>query len=51
MTDNTKPRQPDGKLTTQTGNQTIVMLVYFNHNSKENFEDKLFRVIKAEQTA
>jgi len=43
------PNKPDGTLTTQADNQTIVFEVFFNHNSKETFQDKLLRVILAEE--
>jgi hypothetical protein len=42
------PMKPDGTLVTRTDSQTFVMEVFFNHNSKETFEDKLLRVILAE---
>lgn len=41
-------RTPDGTLVTHTDNQTFVMEVFFNHESKETFQDKLLRVIFAE---
>jgi hypothetical protein len=41
-------RKPDGTLVTQTDSQTFVMEVFFNHDSKETFQDKLLRVILAE---
>jgi len=42
------PRKPDGTLVTQTNNQTFVMEVFFNHNSKETFQDKLLKVVLAD---
>ena len=42
------PITPDGTLTTQIDNQTFVIEVYFNHDSKETFQDKLLRVILAD---
>lgn len=42
------PRKPDGTLTKQTENQTFIMQVFFNHDSKETFQDKLLKVIHAE---
>jgi len=42
-------QNPDGKFTKQATNQIIVMLVFFNHDSEETFEDKLLRVILAEE--
>ena len=44
----TTPIKPDGTLTTQINNQTFVIEVYFNHDSKETFQDKLLRVVLAE---
>jgi hypothetical protein len=44
----TAPRKPDGTLTKQTENQTFIMQVFFNHDSKETFQDKLLKVILAE---
>lgn len=41
-------KKPDGTLTRQTENQTLVMQVFFNHNSTETFQDKLLKVILAE---
>ncbi len=46
----TASKKPDGTLTTQIDNQTFVMEVFFNHESKETFQDKLLRVILAEET-
>jgi len=43
------PRKPDGTLTTHTKNQTMIMQVFFNHDSKETFEEKLLRVVLAEE--
>jgi len=45
----TGQKKPDGTLTTHTENQTFVMQVFFNHDSKETFQDKLLRVIFAEK--
>ena len=45
----TGQKKPDGTLTTQTENQTIIMQVFFNHDSKETFQDKLLKVILAEK--
>ena len=42
-------KKPDGTLTTQTGNQTFIMQVFFNHDSKETFQDKLLKVVLAEK--
>jgi len=45
----TGKRKPDGILTTQTENQIYVMQIFFNHDSKETFQDKLLKVILAEE--
>jgi hypothetical protein len=45
----TEEKKPDGTLTTQTENQTFIMQVFFNHDSKETFQDKLLKVIHAEK--
>ena len=45
------PRKPDGVLTTQKGNLTLITEVFFNHDSKATFQDKLMKVIAAEETA
>lgn len=47
----TAPRKPDGVLTTQINNQTFITEIFFDHDSKDTFEDKLLKVIFAEQTA
>jgi hypothetical protein len=45
------PQKPDGILTTQTDNQTFIIEVFFDHDSKETFQDKLLRSILAEESA
>ena len=45
----TENRKPDGTLTKQTENQTLIMQVFFNHESTETFQDKLLKVILAEE--
>ena len=45
------PRKPDGVLTTQIGNVTLITEIFFNHDSKATFQDKLMKVIAAEETA
>ena len=42
-------KKPDGTLTKQTEKQTYIMQVFFNHDSKETFQDKLLKVILAEE--
>ena len=41
----TGQKKPDGTLTTQTENQTFIMQVFFNHDSKETFQDKQVSMI------
>lgn len=45
------PRKPDGVLTTQKGKLTLITEIFFNHDSKATFQDKLMKVIAAEETA
>jgi len=45
----TGQKKPDGTLTKQTENQTFIMQVFFNHESKETFQDKLLKIIFAEE--
>ena len=40
--------KPDGTLITHINNQTFVIEVFFNHDSKESFQDKLLKVILAD---
>jgi len=47
----TAPRKHDNTLTMQTDNQIFTFELFFNHNSKETFQDKLMRVILAENLA
>jgi hypothetical protein len=42
------PRKPDGTITTQINDQTFIVEVFFNHDSTETFQDKLLRVMLAE---
>jgi hypothetical protein len=42
-------KKPDGTLTTQVDNQIFIMNVFFDHNSTETFQDKLLRVVLAEE--
>ena len=41
----TAPKKPDGIMATQIKNQTIIVRLFFDHDSKETFQDKLLRVI------
>jgi len=40
---------PDSTIIQTQGKQTFVMQLFFNHNATETFEDKLLRVILAEE--
>lgn len=44
------PRKPDGILTTRINNQTFITEIFFNHDSADTFQDKLLKVIAAEET-
>ena len=44
----TASRKPDGVLTTHTDNLTIINEVFFNHDIKETFQDKLIKTVLAE---
>ncbi|WP_314025282.1 transposon-encoded TnpW family protein [Filifactor alocis] len=43
------PRKPDGILTKKIRGKTFVTEIYFDPNSKETFQDKLFKVIQSER--
>ena len=45
----TTPQKPDGIMKTQINNQTLIIKLFFNHNSTETFQDKLLRVILTEK--
>ena len=38
-------QQPDGILTKKINGKTFVTEIYFDKNSKETFQDKMFKVI------
>jgi hypothetical protein len=40
--------KPDGTLTTQINNQSFIIEVYFDHDSKDTFQDKLLRALLAD---
>jgi hypothetical protein len=44
-------KKPDGTLLTQIDNQIFVMEVFFDQDSKETFQEKLLRVILADEIA
>jgi len=41
--------KPDGTFVQELGKQTFIVDIFFNHNTKETFEDKFLRVILAEE--
>ena len=43
------PRKADGYITTQINNRPLIIGLYFNHDSKDTFQDKLLRVVLAEE--
>ncbi|EHL17714.1 hypothetical protein HMPREF9628_02174 [Peptoanaerobacter stomatis] len=43
------PRKPDGILTKKIREKTFVTEIYFDPNSKDTFQDKLFKVIHSKQ--
>jgi hypothetical protein len=44
------PIKPDGTITAQINNQILIIKLFFNNDSKETFQDKLLRVILAEES-
>ena len=46
----TAPRKPDGVLTRKFGAKTFIAEIYFNHSSKDTFQDKLLKAIRSEKT-
>lgn len=44
-------RKPDGIVTTQAEGQPFVVELFFDHSTKETFQDKLLKVILAERSA
>jgi hypothetical protein len=45
----TSPRKPDGVLTTKMEGKTFITEIYFDHDSKETFQDKMLKVIRSER--
>lgn len=43
-------RKPDGVLTKKFGAKTFIAEIFFNHSSKDTFQDKLLKVIRSEKT-
>ena len=46
----TAARKPDGVLTRRFGAKTFIAEIFFNHSSKDTFQDKLLKVIRSEKT-
>lgn len=46
----TAARKPDGVLTKRIGEKTVVAEIFFDHGSKDTFQDKLLKVIRSEHT-
>ena len=46
----TAARKPDGVLTKKFGAKTFIAEIFFNHGSKDTFQDKLLKVIRSEKT-
>ena len=44
-----KPQKPDGFMKMQMNKQTFIIELFFNHDSKETFQDRLLRIIHAEK--
>ena len=47
----TAPRKPDGVMTKRLGAKTFIAEIFFNHSSKDTFQDKLLKAIRSEKTA
>ncbi len=45
----TTPRKPDGILTTHTASLTVITEIFFDHDSKETFQDKLIKAVLADK--
>ena len=46
----TAARKPDGVLTKKFGAKTFIAEIFFNHGSKDTFQDKLLKLIRSEKT-
>jgi len=44
-----EPIKPDGTIITKVDNHTFITEIYFNPNGKETFQDKLIKIIRAEE--
>ena len=43
-------RKPDGVFTRKFGAKTFIAEIFFNHSSKDTFQDKLLKAIRSEKT-
>ena len=43
-------RKPDGVLTKKFGAKTCIAEIFFNHSSRDTFQDKLLKAIRSEKT-
>ena len=46
----TAARKPDGVLTKKFGAKTFIAEIFFNHSSRDTFQDKLLKAISSEKT-
>lgn len=46
----TAARKPDGVLTKKFGAKTFIAEIFFKHDSKDTFQDKLLKVIRYEHS-
>ena len=46
----TAARKPDGVFTRKFGAKTFIAEIFFNHSSKDTFQDKLLKAIRSEKT-
>ncbi len=46
----TAARKPDGVLTKKFGAKTFIAEIFFNHSSRDTFQDKLLKVIHSLKT-
>jgi len=46
----TAARKPDGVLTKQFGAKTFIAEIFFNHGSRDTFQDKLLKAIRSEHS-
>lgn len=43
------PRKPDGILTKKMNGKTFVTEIYFDKKSKDTFQDKLLKIVQADE--